>query len=152
MFRNQCSSGQCCNIQCVPRGLTEGSFDRRSVQAALENVSDYFSCHAENCDYGHIHDDEDNTNNIWRCRNPACSARICTIHKIPFHTDETCEQYDQRIKAEVRVQEEEAASRRTVADMSKACPNPDCGYSIHKYAGCDHITCLYARSIMSDGH
>lgn len=56
--------------------LKFNSFDHLAVRALVEGVPDYFRCHAEGCDHGHIHDDEDGRNNIWRCQNPACSARI----------------------------------------------------------------------------
>lgn len=37
--------------------------------------------------------------------------------------------------------QEEAASRRVVAEISKTCPNGDCGAQIQKTAGCDQIKC-----------
>jgi hypothetical protein len=131
----------------TPRALTHNRWNRRAFQAALEEVPGYFSCHSANCDYGHIHDDEGAQNNIRRCQNPDCNARICTLHKMPFHTDETCVQYDERKAAEQRHTDEEAASQATVAQISKLCPGGDCGYRIEKNDGCDHMTCRCSQDV-----
>ena len=113
----------------------------RAFQAALEGVPGYFSCHSADCDYGHTHDDEGTQNNIWRCQNLGCNARICALHKMPFHDGETCTQYDERKASEKRHKEEEAASEATVVQISKLCPGESCGYHVEKISGCDHMTC-----------
>ena len=87
--------------------LTESSWNRLAFQAALEGVPGYFNCHCATCNYSRIHDDEGAQNNIWRCQNPVCEARICTLHSTPYHTNETYEQYDKRKENGERVEEEE---------------------------------------------
>jgi len=64
-----------------------------------------------------------------------CNFAICTFHNVPFHFGETCVQYDARRR------DEELASMALVADISTPCPGPDCGWSIEKTGGCDHMTC-----------
>lgn len=121
--------------------LTSPSWNRRALQAALNDVPGYFSCHSASCDYGHIHDDQGANDNIWRCQNPACNALICTLHEVPFHTGETCAQYDERLATAKRSRTEDTASEDMVARSSKPCPGPDCGRRIEKNGGCDHMTC-----------
>lgn len=126
--------------------LTNSSWNRRAFQAALEEAPGYFGCHSATCDYGHIHDDEGTDNNIWRCQNPACNARICTLHKVPYHTGETCAQYDERLatlqrQVISRRLKEDATSEAMVAQLTKPCPKPSCAHRIQKISGCDHMTC-----------
>jgi hypothetical protein len=82
-------------------------------------------------------------------------VRIRTIHHVPFHTDETCEQYDQRIQ-DALIKEEEAASKTAmaasktaVAAMPKTYPSANCGYNIAKHTGCDHIICMLISKQMA---
>ncbi|KAF1927606.1 uncharacterized protein M421DRAFT_93008 [Didymella exigua CBS 183.55] len=77
-------------------------------------------------------------NNIWRCQNPECDGSICTTHNIPFHTDETCAQYDAR-KGGIDTQE--AASLATIRQISTPCLKVGCGYNINKASGYDHMSC-----------
>jgi hypothetical protein len=113
------------------------------LQAALKKVPGYFSCPSADCDHGHVHDDEGADNNIWRCQIPTCGARICTVHNVPFHTTETCAQYDERKANEDRSKAEidTLATKAKLLRYSKTCPNLDCGVHIHKSSGCDHMTC-----------
>ncbi|CAN9302397.1 unnamed protein product [Alternaria alternata] len=88
---------------------------------------------------------------------------MCTAHDpvIPFHENEVCTQYNERMKREeaemkarekeeerVRTQQEEdmrvrrrqeEASAAKVAKSSVKCPG--CGLQIQKISGCDHMTC-----------
>jgi hypothetical protein len=75
-------------------------------------------------------------------------VRIRTIHHVPFHTDETCEQYDQRIQ-DALIKEEEAASKTAMAAMPKTYPSANCGYNIAKHTGCDHIICMLISKQMA---
>lgn len=58
---------------------------------------------------------------------------------MPFHEEETCEQYDVRRQDEVR------ASEALLGRISKKCPGVECGWSIEKSGGCDHMTCEFSR-------
>jgi hypothetical protein len=140
--RRRSFRGKSCPQTAIGSTLTSSRFDCLATQAALESIPGYFRCHAEGCDYGHVHEDEGDQNNIWRCQNPECDARTCTTHYIPFHTDETCEQYDARKGG---VDKQEAASLAIVRQISTPYPNVECGYNIHKISGCDHMTCKYHK-------
>ncbi|KAF1955577.1 hypothetical protein CC80DRAFT_369270, partial [Byssothecium circinans] len=121
-------------------------FDEASIQSMLNKDAEFRYCMAEGCSYGHMHDSSAE-GNIFRCN--ACGFRVCAIHNVPFHTDETCDQYSERIQREnearaeeLRVREEqEKASLAEVSRSSVVSPGPDCGRNIQKTAGCDHMTC-----------
>jgi hypothetical protein len=76
---------------------------------------------------------------------------VCTHHEphVPFHEDETCAQFEERIARERAAREEEERKRREdeaasvaeVANSSVECPG--CGAHITKTAGCDHMTCKF---------
>ena len=119
-------------------------FDDLSVRSFLNTDPNYRSCRAEGCNYGQIHD-AGLEGNIFRCG--ACGFRICTVHDVPFHTNETCDQYTERmekvasdrVEAERIKQEQEEASVAEVSRTAVECPG--CGSHIHKTLGCDHMTC-----------
>jgi predicted RNA-binding Zn-ribbon protein involved in translation (DUF1610 family) len=125
-------------------------------------------CLAEGCNFGQIHD-SGHDGNIYRCGE--CGFRVCTVHDVPFHTDETCDEYTERIEAEregakpgakeARLKreqermeqeqerleqerlehEQEQASLNVVSKTSVECPG--CHAKITKTDGCDHMTCEY---------
>ena len=67
-----------------------------------------------------------------------CQARYCLDCEVPFHEDQTCEEY--HADSERRTTEEQE-SLATVRKISKPCPGANCGINIDKIAGCDHVTC-----------
>jgi hypothetical protein len=92
---------------------------------------------------------------------------MCTAHDpiVPFHENEACTQYNERIAQEIAQAEEdeerernqqeeearirrqhEAASAAEVAKSSVECPG--CGVQIQKTKGCDHMTCKYSVTSM----
>lgn len=104
--------------------------------------------------------------NIFVCQ--LCSVRHCLSCNVPFHEDQTCEEYlaaerkeiaDERTDAGRR-KTEETASLAFLKTMSKPCPQ--CGTNLDKYdgmrspkpssaslkfrsliqiLGCDHVIC-----------
>ncbi|OAA65433.1 ring finger protein [Niveomyces insectorum RCEF 264] len=72
----------------------------------------------------------------FRCH--ACRAAYCINHNVPWHSGETCAQYDVRTKQ--RRREEQRKSDQWVQKHAKECPQ--CHKMVHKYEGCNHITCL----------
>ncbi|KAH6625336.1 hypothetical protein C7974DRAFT_434463 [Boeremia exigua] len=119
-------------------------FDELSIRNILSNDPDFRYCQAEGCSSGQVHD-TGTEGYIFRCAE--CNHRMCTICEVPFHTDETCTQYKERLETEVAEREEElrvkreheAASSAEVNKISKECPG--CGANIQKTSGCDHMTC-----------
>ncbi|KAF2636008.1 hypothetical protein P280DRAFT_510790, partial [Massarina eburnea CBS 473.64] len=122
-------------------------FDELSIRNILSNDASFRYCIADGCTFGQIHD-SDNDGNIFRCG--ACGFRACVTHDVPFHTDETCRQYDERMQREESERteeiglrrEQEAASLEVVGKTAVQCPG--CGMNIQKTGGCDHMTCSRA--------
>jgi predicted RNA-binding Zn-ribbon protein involved in translation (DUF1610 family) len=131
-------------LSCI--SLIPYRFDELSVRSFLGVDPNFYYCHAEECNYGQIHG-ADLDGNIFRCG--ACGFRICTFHDVPFHTDETCDQYTERMEREEGERQEEARVKReqeeaSLAEVSRtAVECPGCGSHIHKTLGCDHMTCEY---------
>jgi hypothetical protein len=139
-------------------------FDELSMRSLLSADKNFLYCHAEGCSSGQIHD-TGVEGPIFRCA--ACGYRMCTAHDpiVPFHENEACTQYNERIAQEIAQAEEdeerernqqeeearirrqhEAASAAEVAKSSVECPG--CGVQIQKTKGCDHMTCKYSVTSM----
>lgn len=74
--------------------------------------------------------------NICICHK--CGAKACASCDRPWHEGETCEEYQKRLKAQ-NLQEEEAASQKTIQKQSKPCPT--CKANIERNGGCDAMRC-----------
>jgi hypothetical protein len=74
--------------------------------------------------------------NIFSCT--SCKARYCLVCEVPFHEEQTCDEYQADAK---RRSEDEQKSLDAVKKMSRPCPGQGCGVNIDKYEGCDHMTC-----------
>ena len=134
----------------ISRLLTSSDrFDELSMQRFLSADKDFLYCLTEGCSSGQIHDNGVE-GPIFRCA--ACGHRMCTAHNpvVPFHENETCTQYNERIKhgtAEREAQEKESRLRgeqeeASAAEVSKSSVEcPGCGVHIQKLSGCDHMTC-----------
>jgi len=68
---------------------------------------------------------------------PVCRGRTCVTCHIRYHAGEPCPE-SQEVKR--RAQADEDATVAEIARISKLCPN-ECGTSIEKNEGCDHMTC-----------
>jgi predicted RNA-binding Zn-ribbon protein involved in translation (DUF1610 family) len=118
------------------------------MRGFLSNDPSFFYCPAQRCSSEQIYDTT-YAGNIFRCN--ACGFRVCTHHEphVPFHENQTCAQFDERIareraekeEEERKRREDEAASVTEVANSSVECPG--CGAHITKTAGCDHMTCKF---------
>lgn len=118
--------------------------------ALLSADPNFRYCLAEGCQSGQIHDNS-TEGNIFRCN--ACKIRVCTVHCVPFHTGETCAQYDERRREEEKQRRKEDEERQEQDQMSLDEINesttkcPGCEVPIHKFEACDHITCKSQGSI-----
>ena len=66
------------------------------------------------------------------------SATTCIKHRVLMHTGITCDEYDEFLEEDM---EGEFRSEYWKECYTKPCPN--CGISIEKSDGCDHMTCAY---------
>lgn len=119
----------------VKRLASREDFDRYDslmTRAALEKIRDFRWCLSASCESGQIHDPMCDK---FRCN--TCKAEHCIHHKVPWHSGETCEHYDHHVGLERKREEE--ASAEEVKKSSNPCPK--CRNAVHKWAGCNHITC-----------
>ena len=112
---------------------TFARYDTLATKAALREISGFRWCLATGCESGQIHDAS-----CPRFRCVTCKASHCVVHNLPWHQNESCEEYDRRHK---KRRKEEKASEKEVKKSTKACPK--CKRDIHKYSGCNHITCTF---------
>ncbi|KAA8621651.1 ring finger protein [Pyrenophora tritici-repentis] len=135
-------------IQCLsgcPTRITYEDIRNLAPSDMFERYDNILTCRATNADP-----------NFQRCLNPGCNSgqvhdsthgpiftciqcryRMCTNHDppVPLHEGQSCAEY---IFHNDKDQQNEAAQAE-VAKMSVACP--ECGAMIHKYDGCDYMTC-----------
>ncbi|KAL2017704.1 hypothetical protein VTK56DRAFT_1729 [Thermocarpiscus australiensis] len=121
----------------VKRYASKETFDRYDnlmLRRALKELADFHFCLSPTCNSGQIHDPKSRCPE-FRC--VGCQARHCIRHKVAWHSGETCEEFDRRNE---RRKKEDQASEAEVRRSTKPCPN--CKRAVHKYVGCNHITCV----------
>jgi hypothetical protein len=106
-------------------------YDRQLTVAALRETENFHWCLSPSCNSGQISNDDCNR---FTC--VTCQAKHCTQHQVVWHKGESCEQYDLRHQ---RHRRDDQASEAEVRRTSKPCPN--CRKVVHKFEGCNHITC-----------
>ncbi|KUJ23217.1 uncharacterized protein LY89DRAFT_605984, partial [Mollisia scopiformis] len=111
-------------------------YDVKSLLAAFRTIPGFTMCLGPGCGSGQIHGGGDEEP-IMTCK--TCEFKTCFAHKMPWHTGQTCAQYDAARRERM---EQESASDALIAQIAKACPNPECGHAIEKNHGCDHMTCI----------
>ncbi|KAK3300893.1 uncharacterized protein B0H64DRAFT_26255 [Chaetomium fimeti] len=121
--------------QDVKRHAPEGTFNRYDTlvtRATLTKDPTFHFCLSPACGSGQMYEAA-----CPRFECISCQASSCLHHRVAWHTDETCEAYDKRNQAR---QAAEKASEKAIRGSSKPCPK--CQRDVHKFAGCNHITCL----------
>lgn len=125
------------------------------MRSFLSSDANFRYCLAEGCNSGQVHDGDAAQANIFRCA--ACHFRVCTVHDVAFHDDETCDQYDSRRQREEqeaheaweddnRRADELTQSQKYMTENSVSCPG--CTVQIQKITGCDHMTCKSIPTLM----
>lgn len=110
-------------------------YDRQSVLSVFRDMPNFMNCLNPNCDSGQIHGGGDDQP-IMTCT--TCGFKSCYTHKRPWHTGQTCNEYETLQKEQ---QEQEKASAELIAKSAKIFPNPKCGLYVAKVSGFDHMTC-----------
>ncbi|KAF5876970.1 putative ring finger protein [Botrytis fragariae] len=149
----QCTHDPTCCSSCLSRsiGVQIGSKEWNQIRCpecavllSFDNVkffaseADFISdpnftnCLGPGCNNGQIHEGGDDQP-IMTCG--TCSFKTCFTHKMPWHTDFTCEGYDDQSREKLR---QEEASQDLMDKATKRCPN--CQVRIEKNKGCDHMT------------
>ncbi|TGO52663.1 hypothetical protein BCON_0137g00250 [Botryotinia convoluta] len=108
-------------------------YDKNSLSSCIRSDPNFTNCLGPGCNDGQIHEGGDDQP-IMTCG--TCSFKTCFTHKMPWHTDLTCEGYDDQSRNRLR---QEEASQDLMDKVTKRCPN--CQVRIEKNEGCDHMTC-----------
>lgn len=120
----------------VKRAASEETFDRFDtliLRAALKDMPEFYYCLSGKCESGQMHHPRSKCPEL-QCA--ACGFRQCVKHDMPWHSGETCEQYDRRDQTRKK---DERASEEEVKRSTRTCPG--CKKAVYRYAGCNHITC-----------
>ncbi|KAL0468624.1 hypothetical protein QR685DRAFT_309225 [Neurospora intermedia] len=107
-------------------------YDDLATRAALGNIPNFRWCKSSKCNSGQIDDVR-----CVRFKCKACKNSHCIKHDVPWHSGETCEEYDKR---NTQKKKDERASEAEITKSSKKCPS--CNKAVHKFSGCNHITCI----------
>lgn len=95
--------------------------DSAGVRALFANNPEFLECSNSDCSYWYLHTGGRDTP-IMEC--PACGARTCFNHRMPWHENQSCAMYD-------RPQDDKILVQR--------CPT--CEIPIEKSGGCNHMSC-----------
>ncbi|KAI3332449.1 hypothetical protein HD806DRAFT_519183 [Xylariaceae sp. AK1471] len=107
-------------------------YDKLATKAMLDNVQGFRWCLNPRCDAGQIYPLE-----CTKAKCYSCKHYSCVRHDIPWHSSETCEEYDKRTRKQ---RKNNKLSEKHVKEITKPCPG--CKKNVNKYSGCDHITCV----------
>ena len=111
-------------------------YDQHVIRQHLEQMPDFVWCgHA--CGSGQLHDYIESSNPVVTCLK--CQQSTCFKHRIAWHTDMSCEQYD-ILKSQPS---ENCATNKWLEMFTKQCPQ--CQWHIQKSEGCDHMTCRHCK-------
>ncbi|SMQ53776.1 unnamed protein product [Zymoseptoria tritici ST99CH_1A5] len=115
----------------------EPKLQEKATMAFLRSQPDFVSCPSSTCKDGASMAD----GNIFTCR--TCQYRYCFACNVPFHEDEGCQEFQDRIQEDERKTLEIAESLEEVSRTTKPCPK--CKVPIQKGKGCDHMSCTRCK-------
>ncbi|TGJ83110.1 hypothetical protein E0Z10_g5667 [Xylaria hypoxylon] len=111
-------------------------YDKLATKAVLEGIKGFRWCLNPGCGAGQIFPSE-----CEKAKCHACKQSSCVRHDVPWHSGETCEEYDRRTRKQRKSYK---LSEKHVKETTKPCPG--CKKNVNKYSGCDHITCESPQS------
>ncbi|KAI1152387.1 hypothetical protein F4825DRAFT_312853 [Nemania diffusa] len=106
-------------------------YDRLATRAALDRIAGFRWCLNPKCDSGQIY-----PSGCEKAKCHACQRSSCVRHDVPWHSGETCKEYDKRTRKQRKSYK---LSEKHIQKTTKTCPG--CKRHVNKYSGCDHITC-----------
>lgn len=89
-------------------------YELRLTERLLEQMSDFISCPYPDCDSGQLNESNISAHNRVTCIK--CKRMICARHRTRWHTDMTCDEYDQLNQAV------DNRTKRWLDKNSKPCP------------------------------
>ncbi|KAG9236641.1 hypothetical protein BJ875DRAFT_350598, partial [Amylocarpus encephaloides] len=111
-------------------------YDRQQLLATLKDDPNFATCLGPDCLSGQIHE-LGASEPILTCQ--VCNFKACFVHKMPWHSNQTCTEYDESRK--LQAAQHDQRTEEFLSKTTKACPNPACGWRIQKNGGCDHLVC-----------
>jgi hypothetical protein len=115
---------------------TQEVFDRYDYLNMRASMPDTFiMCLGPNCGCGQEHGGGVGEP-MMICHN--CGFKTCVKHKLPWHENQTCEEFDMDVSQIERLEEEEATAK-ALAGTTRICPK--CSQGVIKDIGCDHLRC-----------
>jgi hypothetical protein len=103
----------------------------------MSDIENFQMCLNPACSFGQVHEAGD-MEPIMTCN--MCGHRMCYIHKRVWHEGMTCDEFDASQNV-IDSEQAEALSQKHIEKTATRCPNPKCGVTITKTAGCDHMVC-----------
>ncbi|KAI5202134.1 RCC1/BLIP-II protein [Aureobasidium subglaciale] len=108
-----------------------GMYDKVLLKRCVEEDNDFHYCMSVKCKSGQIHVGGLDSP-LFNCK--VCKHKHCVGCKVPWHEDESCDDY------QARHDEQTLQSEAAVFAISRACPG-GCGARIERNGGCPHMLC-----------
>jgi hypothetical protein len=105
---------------------------RRTLERDFPN---FRWCIGPGCTFGQEHPDSSTTQPIIICS--ACGFISCSQHNVPWHSGQTCEEFE-KVRLAGRSKEEKK-TEKIIKSIAKRCPG--CKRFINKNGGCNHMSC-----------
>jgi hypothetical protein len=112
----------------------------------LLDSPDIIMCLSPTCKAGQKHVDKETPKMI--CEN--CSFATCVLHKLPWHDNVTCAEFDSSEEQIERLEEAEATAKLLAKEQSQICP--ECHQGVFRSEGCDHMMCESLPSLNPSSH
>lgn len=129
------------DVQRAASAETIEAYDKMLTRNALSSLPEFAWCLGAGCQSGQLNYENSN-DSFMDC--VSCGYKQCLKHKVPWHSNETCEQYEYRTSGQ-GARDDERATQAMLDEVSKKCPGKNCGWRIQKTDGCDHMTCRKCR-------
>ena len=113
-------------IQAAASAETFAAYDKLAIRAVLGALEEFAWCLKPDCGSGQLNIDN---NTFMACI--SCGYKQCLTHKVPWHTGETCDQYEYRESGQQK-RDEEKKTEDMLDTVSKKCPNEECGWYVYK--------------------
>jgi hypothetical protein len=118
----------------IEKYATKSAFTRYKYLMLLDSP-DIIMCLSPTCKSGQKHADKQNPRMICN----TCSFATCVLHKLPWHDNVTCAEFDTSEEQIERLEEAEATAKLLAREQSQICP--ECHQGVFRSEGCDHMMC-----------
>jgi len=114
------------------------SYDTAVSREAIRAMPGFTPCPDAECSGGHFHETPE-AEPIFTCE--VCRTKYCVVCNVPWHTGQTCVEYQEFLNTAGLRKEQEEQSAAYIEKTTKKCPGENCAWNIEKNNGCDHMTC-----------